>query len=128
VKAPRFLTPLVVVHVSDRLKRLAHPLEFESVALGRTITVPAGFETDFASVPRLPLAYWLFGGVADEAAVIHDYAYSGALRVTRKQADELFSEAMKACGTAAWRRGPMWLGVRLFGGIHYNEPVESMAP
>jgi hypothetical protein len=124
----RFLTHLVVVHVSDRIKRLAYPLEFMSLKLGRVITVPAGFETDFASVPRLPLAYWLFGGVADEAAVIHDYAYSGRLGITRKQADELFSEAMKACGTAGWRRGPMWLGVRLFGGTHYTEHTESMAP
>lgn len=124
----RFLTPLVVVHVSDNIKRLAYPLEFLSVKLGRVVTVPVGFECDMASVPRLPFAYWLFGGVADEAAVLHDYAYSGLLGVTRKQADELFNEAMKASGTAAWRRYPMTWAVRLFGGAHYVEREESMAP
>lgn len=124
----RFLTPLVVVHVSDRIKRLAYPLEFMSVKLGGVITVPVGFETDFASVERLPLAYWLFGGVADEAAVVHDWLYSGRMSVTRKQADEVFHEAMKASGVAAWRRYPMTWAVRLFGGSRYTASQESMAP
>ena len=123
----RFLTELAVVHVSDEIKRLVYPLEFESESLGRIITVPAGFECDLGSVPRIPFAYWLFGGVADSAAALHDWLYSGRERVTRKQADAVFNEAMKASGTAAWRRYPMTWAVRLFGGGHYNGQAESMA-
>lgn len=104
---------------------LLSPFGFYSAHLGREIWVPVDFVTNFASVPRLPFAYWLFGGVADEAAVIHDYLYGRNLPdVSRKQADEVFAEAMKACGTAAWRRGPMWFGVRLFGGSHYQPQVK----
>lgn len=101
---------------------LTAPLRYYSASLDRIITVPEGFQTDFASVPRLPLAYWLFGNAADEAAVIHDFLYTNfADGVTRAQADEVFAEASKVLNVAAWRRGPMWLGVRLFGGSHWGQ-------
>lgn len=98
---------------------LTSDLVFLSDVLKRQITVPAGFVTDFASVPRLPLAFLLFGRVADEAAAVHDYLYSTG-SCSRKLADEVFAEASKACGVSAWRRGPMWLGVRLFGAGRYT--------
>ena len=126
--ASRFLTDLVVVHVSDDIKRLVYPLEYESALLKRVIVVPVGFECNFASVPRVPFAYWLFGGVADKAATLHDYAYSGALGISRKTADDLFSEAMRASGVGAIRRRFMYGAVRAFGGAFYREPEESMAP
>lgn len=141
----RFLTECVLVHVSDKWKRLAYPLEFESESLKRVVVVPAGFETDLASVPRLPLAYLLFGGVGDPAAVLHDYAYSGLAPFSREQADALFREALAALDAqslagktgptkavpSAWysvRRGAMWLGVRVAGWLHYTPAEESLAP
>ena len=42
----------------------------------RLITLPRGFVTDYDSVPRLPLAYWLLGGKRHKAAVVHDFLYS----------------------------------------------------
>lgn len=115
-----FLSVLRVQRVAGTGEwELVAELAFSSAVLGRLIIVPIGFRTDFASVLRLPFVYWLFGGVADEAAVVHDYLYStGAC--SRKLADEVFAEASKACGVPAWRRGPMWLGVRLFGGGRYT--------
>lgn len=123
----RFLSPLRVELVGNDVWRLTAPLVYESEVINRVITVPENFVTDFASVPRLPLAYWLFGGVADEAAVIHDFAYSHS-GITRKQADDLLYEACRASGVAKWRAWPIFLGVRLFGGSHYSEREESMAP
>lgn len=133
----RFLTACVLVHVSDSLKRLAYPLEFDSKVLGQIITAPAGFETDLASVPRLPFAYLLFGGVGDPAAVMHDFAYSGKAGLSRGQADALFREALAALDAqslagkngvvravaGSWfslRRGAMWLGVRVGGSRRYS--------
>lgn len=132
MKGPRpkaqFLSPLVAEWVSERVRRLREPLMFYSAEIERIITVPAGTESDLGSVPRLPFAYWLFGGVADEAAVIHDALYSGRYGVSRKVADAVFKEAMKASGTG-WKRYPMTWAVRLFGGSRYTEPhQESMAP
>jgi hypothetical protein len=102
------------------------PLVYESEVAGRIFVVPTGFETDLASVPRLPLAYMLFGGVGDAAAVVHDFLYS-TQEVSREMADDVLEEAMRVSGVAGWRRYPMWFGVRLFGGSHWKRP-ESTPP
>jgi len=54
-------------------------------------TVPAGFETDGASVPRA--LWWLFSpaGVLFQASVIHDYLYSNAIK-TKPYADNAFKQ------------------------------------
>lgn len=100
-------------------RTLVEPLVYFSALLGMVITVPAGFVTDYASVPRAPLTYWLFGGVGDEAAVVHDFLYEKGI-VPRELADEVYGEALEACGVPAWRRGPMVLAVRLFGAARYT--------
>lgn len=115
----RFLSLLNTTRLPDGFSRVEQELVFESEVLGRKVRVPPGFKTDFASVPRLPLTYLLFGGVGDAAAVVHDYLYTMG-NVPRKLCDEVFVEALKASDVAAWRRGPMWLGVRLFGGGRYT--------
>lgn len=115
---PCFLDKLDAQHkdlLDDGLWVVMTPLVYISKVAGITITVPAGFQTDFASVPRLPIAYALFGDTSDEAAVVHDYLYTTHL-VPRVMADAVLREASKLTGVPAWRRWPMWLGVRLFGG------------
>ncbi len=120
----RFLSTLRTDRVSltsaDRI--LLAPLAFSSALLDRLVIVPEGFVTDFASVPRAPLTYWLFGGVGDEAAVIHDFAYEKGL-VPRDVADDLYLEALEACGVAKWRRLAMWAAVRAFGAGRYTAPL-----
>lgn len=116
--APGFLSPLIARHqdlLDDGLWVLTAPLVYASKVADMTITVPAGFVTDYASVPRLPVVFDLFGDTSDEAAVVHDYLYTTHL-VTRPMADAVLREASKVTGVPAWRRWPMWLGVRLFGG------------
>lgn len=121
---PRFLTTLATRRASDGQAgawQLTAPLIYVSDILLRPVVVPEGFRSDFASVPRVPVAYWLFGGAADEAAVVHDWLYtSNVTGVTREQADNVFAEASKVLGIAAWRRGPMWAAIRLFGGSHWG--------
>lgn len=117
----KFHSPLATERVYDGGPpyRLTRALRFSSDVMKSTVVVPKGFRTDLGSVPRLPLAYWLFGNVADEAAVVHDFAYGSGM-VTREMADKIFLEAMKSCGTPAWRRWPMFIGVRLFGSSRYT--------
>lgn len=82
------------------------------------IVVPEGFETDFASVPRLPFMYLLTGGTAEASATIHDWLCCGAYargEITWQEAALVFHEAMKAEGVPAWRRWAMYWAVRLFG-------------
>ena len=90
------------------------------------IIVPEGFVTDFASVPRLfwsifpPLGPWAL------AAILHDWLYQtcGEFgKYTRKQADEIFREAMEEIAKhredgepKAWKRALLYRAVRLGGG------------
>ena len=64
--------------VPGRRWRLAQPIRYEAGAKGsgKVITVPAGFETDGATIPaalRTMLAVW---GSYGRAACLHDYLYS----------------------------------------------------
>lgn len=63
---------------------------YQSDVIG-TLCVPRGFRTDFASVPRLPVAYLLAGGKANAAAVVHDWMYSTRIW-PRKMAYDVFYE------------------------------------
>lgn len=83
------------------------------------VIVPMGFMTDFASVPRLPLAYWLMANVAHQAAVVHDYLYRTG-DVSKELADDIFLEAMEVTGVPAWRRYPMYWAVKCFGSGAYK--------
>lgn len=114
-----FKTPLMVECLTDNSWKLVSDFVFKSDKCIAPIVVPAGFVTDFASVPRLPLAYLLAGDCAHEAAVIHDYLYRTG-KADRKTADEIFLEAMGAQGIPAWRRYGMYWAVRLFGGSSYK--------
>ena len=129
-----FLTALRVEQISDDEWRLLRALVYQSDRLERVLIVPRGFVTDFASVPRLPFVFWLAGGKATKAAVVHDFLYRKS-GVTRADADAVFAEAMKATGQAAWRRGLMWAGLRLGGWVAYknaeneretDDPYKSM--
>lgn len=89
----------------------------------KDIVVPMGFETDFASVPRLPLAYLTCGDVAHEAATVHDYLYckDAVPNVTRKEADDTFLAIMEELGESWWRRQVMHKMVRMFAGGSFHK-------
>jgi hypothetical protein len=81
------------------------------------------FETDFASVPRLPLIYDLFGDRAHYESVIHDYLYckDSFPVVEREVADKVFLEAMKLRGKSWFVRSMMYAGVRAGGWTAYHK-------
>lgn len=120
-----FLTPLIVRFISDNRWRLTRQFRVEVEEDARRVTqinVPSGFLTDFASVPRLPLAYLVAGGKASEAATVHDYLYSAGNphHRGRKWADDVFAAAMKAQGISTWRRTIMYWAVRLGAGAYFK--------
>lgn len=122
-----FLTELQMENATqhdDGLWRLTAPLVYQSDVAKMTFTVPAGFVTDLASVPRIPIAYLLAGGTSNEASVVHDFLYS-THPVPRNIADAVLREASAVTGVPAWRRWIMWAGVRLGGGSHWDPPVSA---
>lgn len=118
----KFLSRLRVENATDKDDDtwvLVSPLVYQSDVAGQTFTVPTGFVTNFASVPRWPVIYWLTGDTSSEAAAVHDYLYT-CHPVDRKMADDVLREASEVTGVATWRRNLMWAGVRVFGWSHWK--------
>jgi len=84
---------------------------------------PGFFETDFASVPRVPFIYESWGNRAHREAVLHDYLYRKDSKpvVTYSQANKIFLEAMKSRGVQWWIRWPMYLAVCMAGWTAYHK-------
>lgn len=87
-----------------------------------TITIPAGFVTDLASVPRVPLAYMMWGDRAHRPAVLHDYLYRSDSnpKVTKEVADQYFKKAMVLTDVKWIIYYPMYLAVKWFGKASYG--------
>jgi len=112
----QYLSPLIVERV-DRGWRLHS--EFRVKVDAEVVTVPAGYDTDFASVPRLPLAFYLAGGRGVRAATLHDYLYEK--QHPRKWADSVFYHALLAEGEPEVIAKAMHDAVRLAGGSQYRD-------
>lgn len=85
-----------------------------------TITVPAGFETDFASVPRIPVVFELVGDKGHAAATIHDYLYTVGT-IDRKDVDGILLRALRATNVGKVRSYLMYGGVRCFGWLYFGK-------
>ena len=80
----------------------------------QTFTVPAGFRTDFASIP--PALAWLGSryGVYSKAAILHDYLWVSK-GISRSDVDGIFRRTMRELGVSFLRRWLMWAAVRTSG-------------
>lgn len=113
-----FTRPLTVTKLRNGKWRVENSFDYHvgKVDSREVITVPKGFTTDFASVPRI---FWTLippDGKYSQAAVLHDYLYVQKI-TTRKKADKIFLEAMKVLKVPFWKRRVMYYAVRLGGGF-----------
>jgi hypothetical protein len=90
---------------------------------GIYIDVPAGFYTDFASVPRFLWFIFQPDGQHGKAAVIHDYMYRKRCKFSRILADAIFLDAMRTLKVPLWKRYMMYLAVRVFGWSSFNKEM-----
>jgi hypothetical protein len=97
------------------------------------VIIRKGFITDYASVPRLPFAYLLYGGIANYEAVLHDGLYSNSTLVSicdfdtqlpynpdRAFCDDAFQAGLEARGISAWKSKPMYWAVRWKGEKYFQ--------
>jgi len=103
--------------LDETFSELAAPVSFVVDSLDAKITILPGFRWDGASVPRF---FWRvvgapFNGKYLPAALLHDALYAAEL-FPRKRCDAVFLEFMAQLGVPWWRRGAMYLAVRLGGG------------
>ena len=103
---------IVVEEISDERWALVEPVTYEGNI--DTFVVPAGFDTDFASVPRVFV--WLLPryGKYTKAAILHDWLCARVREGSfdRADADGLFRRSMRELGVPFVRRWLMWAAVR----------------
>ena len=125
-------TPLIIkkVCVQDgkTIFDLHEPLEWTNGV--KKVTVPVEFQCDLASVPRVPLAYLVVGGMGEVAGTVHDYLYREGAEITeglvtrtptRKEADDVFLTVLGEEGVSWFKRKAMYYAVRGFAGKNWHK-------
>lgn len=88
----------------------------EAEGLTRLICIPAGYRTDFASIPRLFWSILPPHGRYGKAAVVHDWLCDEAPHsVDYRTAADIFDEAMQALNVSRWKRVTLAWAVKAFG-------------
>ncbi|MGY4102195.1 DUF1353 domain-containing protein [Nocardia sp. R16R-3T] len=100
----------VVEELDAKFWRVVEPLVYHGAT--EEFVIPAGFRTDFASVPRALV--WLVPryGVYTRAAILHDYLRSSNV-VNTADADGIFRRCLREFRVSIPRRYMMWAAVRL---------------
>jgi hypothetical protein len=75
------------------------------------ITVPVGYITDFASIPRILMSIFPVLGKAAKAAVVHDYLLTNTSR-SQKECADIFLIAMTVLKVPPIRKRAMYIAVR----------------
>lgn len=146
-----FTTPLELEYIDGRKWKITKPFEYCCGEPGAPIRVeiPAGFVTDFASIPEILWNILPPTGSYGKAAVVHDWLYthrvvmvhgqvklwsgqrtlpfSSQRLVTRAYADSTLYEAMGVLGTGIITRLVIYLGVRMGGWIAWRDHRKAEA-
>jgi hypothetical protein len=93
--------------------------EVGNLGSGEKITVPTGFVSDLATVPRIFWAVFPPDSTYSQAAVLHDWICKHKGRVERnydyKQASYIFYESMLVLDVSKITANIMYYGVLIFG-------------
>jgi hypothetical protein len=120
-----FLGSTVPVEIrADGTYQLTKPLIYQGDPEhgGDVITIPEGFVTDLASVPRFLSALTPIAGVHDRAAILHDHLCvqlatawhtpNRTAQINAVDTDGLFLRCLRELGVPGFRRTLYWVGVR----------------
>lgn len=115
--------PLKISRFRDPMYFLIAPISWEPnlahAGKYKSVEVPTGFVTDFASIPDVLFSVLRPDGDYAYAAAIHDYLYWTQER-PRDEADEIFRLAMQDLQVDGVTITVMYRAVRTFGGSAWN--------
>lgn len=128
VNMSSFTSPAILEILDNLSFRVVQPFEFyvgesEATATAR-YSVPMGFVTDLASIPRVLWALLPPHGRYAKAAILHDYLLTKVQvgELPRPTADAIFYEAMLVLNVPIWQAWLMYQAVALYTRIqrgHY---------
>jgi len=118
----QFTTLLKTNKIGKNLWVLLEPFEYHvgTYPSNEIISVPIGFKTDFASIPKIFWSILPPVGKYGKAAVIHDWCY-WANCYNKKQSDKIFLEGMKVLKVNKWKQIIIYNAVRMFGYFAWKE-------
>ena len=120
-----FIDEVIVKPLPDGICwELQHEVRY-ALPDGRVVYIPAGFNTDFASVP------WFFRRIFQPAtgkhrrgALVHDYIYRTVTEhYTKEEADQIFLDIMLEDGYSSWRAHTMYRAVKIGGSSSFKDRV-----
>lgn len=121
-----FKTPLhYKTLIKGELWQLKAPLRYEFVQQdyhgkyikNREVIIPAGYVTDFYTIPKALQWIWAKDIFPPHPSVLHDYLLTHMYTTfTRAQANRIFYEAMKSMFVPCVRRELFYAGVSLLNG------------
>lgn len=111
-----FTSPLRLEWIDGSHWRVLDDFTYEigDTGSGKLIVVPAGFITDFASVPRGLWNLFPPTGPYGKAALVHDVMYTTQTG-SRKEADDIFLEAMGVLQVRSFTKYAVYSSVRMWG-------------
>ena len=92
---------------------------------GERWLIPAGFVTDFASIPRPAQALYAIDDETRCPALLHDWLYCWQ-PVERAEADALFLESLERAGVRWSKRQLMHAAVRAGGGVYWRRHGDGL--
>lgn len=98
----------------DKQHALMHDVPYRLPGSKRVLVIPAGFVTDFASIPPIIRPLFSHDDVHDLPGLLHDYLY-WTQSCSQLQADELFREGLEEVGVEWIERLSMYIALRAFG-------------
>lgn len=104
--------------------QLVEPMVYRVAETSDSVVVPAGFVTDFASIPHALQSFISPMGPYLLPAIVHDYLYWEQV-CSRPQADSLFLKAMVEMEVPERTRMAMYRGVARFGGSAWEQNRED---
>lgn len=94
--------------------------EISTTYLNFPVTVPVGFKSDLASIPRVFWSIYPPFGKYNGAVIIHDYLYTTKI-LPRNLSDDILFEQMKSDGVDTFTCVLFYITVRIFGGKRYHK-------
>ena len=125
----KFLTPLSVEFIDGKTWMVDEPFLYQ-VNEDEIVSIPVGFLTDFASIPRGLWNIFPPTGKYAPAAVVHDWLYqkrtvvnvetSESRFVKRGEADHILRQAMEPLGVGRAARWTIYMGIRPSGWVAWR--------
>ena len=118
--------PLVRPFTNARHWVLAEPMTYRIGSTKDSVVVPAGFVTDFASIPQRLHSFLSPNSPVLTPAIVHDYLYWNQ-GCTREEADRVFHIAMRETRVVPRERELIFSAVDKFGGRAFRSNAADRA-